>query len=92
MANGSNRVSTTTGYTFDEKGLNISKTDSEMETTITEDGMTVYKNDEKMLVANNQGVDAKNLTATTYLIIGNNSRMETYTENGSTRTAIFWIG
>lgn len=92
MANGSNRVSTTTGYTFDERGLNISKTDSEMETTITEDGMTVYKNDEKMLVANNQGVDAKNLTATTYLIIGNNSRMETYTENGSTRTAVFWIG
>lgn len=92
MADGSNRVSTTTGYTFDERGLNISKTDSEMETTITEDGMTVYKNDEKMLVANNQGVDAKNLTATTYLIIGNNSRMETYTENGSTRTAVFWIG
>lgn len=92
MADGSNRVSTTTGYTFDERGLNISKTDSEMETAITEDGMTVYKNDEKMLVANNQGVDAKNLTATTYLIIGNNSRMETYTENGSTRTAVFWIG
>ena len=54
--------------------------------------MKVFKNDETMLTANNQGVDAKNLTATTYLIIGGNSRMENYTENSSTRTAVFWIG
>lgn len=92
LINGTNKVSTTTGYTFDEDGLNISKSDSEMKTLITEDGMKVFKNDETMLTANNQGVDAKNLTATTYLIIGGNSRMENYTENDSTRTAVFWIG
>ena len=92
LINGTNKVSTTTGYTFDEDGLNISKSDSEMKTLITEDGMKVFKNDEMMLTANNQGVDAKNLTATTYLIIGGNSRMENYTENGNTRTAVFWIG
>ena len=92
LINGTTKVSTTTGYTFDEEGLNISKSDSEMKTQITEDGMKVFKNDETMLTANNQGVDAKNLTATTYLIIGGNSRMENYTENGNTRTAVFWIG
>ena len=92
LINGTTKVSTTTGYTFDEDGLNISKSDSEMKTLITEDGMKVFKNDEMMLTANNQGVDAKNLTATTYLIIGGNSRMENYTENSSTRTAVFWIG
>ena len=27
-----------------------------------------------------------------YLIIGGNSRMEDFVENGSKRTAVFWIG
>ena len=92
LINGTTKVSTTTGYTFDEDGLNISKSDSEMKTQITEDGMKIYKNDDIMLTANNQGVDAKNLHATTYLIIGGNSRMEDFTESGSKRTAVFWIG
>ena len=92
MSKGANKVSTSTGFTFDENGLNVSKSDSEMRTQITEDGMKIYKNSDVMLTANNQGVDAKNLHATTYLIIGNNSRMEDFTENGSKRTAVFWIG
>ena len=92
LINGTNKVSTTTGYTFDENGLNVSKSDSEMKTQITEDGMKIYKNDDIMLTANNQGVDAKNLHATTYLIIGGNSRMENFIENGNKRTAVFWIG
>ena len=92
MSKGANKVSTSTGFTFDQNGLNVSKSDSEMRTQITEDGMKIYKNSDVMLTANNQGVDAKNLHATTYLIIGNNSRMEDFTENGSKRTAVFWIG
>ena len=60
--------------------------------TIKINTMKIYKNNEVMLTANNQGVDAKNLHATTYLIIGGNSRMEDFIENGSKRTAIFWIG
>jgi hypothetical protein len=51
--------------------------------------MTVYKNSATVLTANNVGVDAVNLHATTYLIIGNNSRFEDY---GSNRTGCFWIG
>ena len=92
LINGVNKVSTTTGYTFNENGLNISKSDSEMKTQITEDGMKIYKNDDVMLTANNQGVDAKNLHATTYLIIGGNSRVENFNEDGYMRTAVFWIG
>ena len=92
LKNGVKKVSTSTGFTFDDKGLKINKSDSEMNTQITEDGMKIYKNSEVMLTANNQGVDAKNLHATTYLIIGGNSRMEDFTENGSKRTAVFWIG
>lgn len=50
--------------------------------------MTVSKNGSVVLTANNIGVDAVNLHATTYLIIGQNSRFEDY--NG--RTGCFWIG
>ncbi len=89
LANGVNSVTTSTGFTFNEAGLTVSKTDSEMTTQITEDGMTVYKNEEAVLTANNAGVNAVNLHATTYLIIGTNSRFEDY---GGNRTGCFWIG
>lgn len=90
VGDGAAKVETSTGFTFDEEGLNITKSGSEMSTTITEDGMTVYKNNTAVLTANNVGVDAVNLHATTYLIIGNTSRFEDY-ENG-TRTGCFWMG
>ena len=89
ISNGVRKVSTATGYTFNEEGLTVSKTDSEMKTQITEDGMIVYKNDEAVLTANNIGVDAVNLHASTYLIIGTNSRFEDYDSN---RTGCFFIG
>jgi hypothetical protein len=93
LSNGTDKITTSTGYTFNEEGLTVSKSDSEMETTITEDGMKVYKNDEEVLVANNIGVQAKNLEATTYLIIGKYSRFEDYiNENDQPRTGCFWIG
>lgn len=82
-------VITSTGYTFDEDGLTISKTGTELSTQITEDGMTVKRGDEEMLVANNEGVKATNLHATTYLIIGKYSRFEDYEP---VRTGCFWIG
>lgn len=88
LDNGVTKVVTNTGYTFDDEGLTVSKSDSEMTTTISEDGMTVYKNEEAVLVANNEGVKAEDLHATTYLIIGMNSRFEDYGD----RTGCFWIG
>ena len=75
-------------YTFDDNGLEISSSDSEIETLITEDGMTIYKNNSEVLTADNKGVQATDLHARTYLIIGENSRLE---DKGN-RTACFWIG
>lgn len=89
LANGANKVITATGYTFDDAGLTIDRSDSVMKTFISVDGMKIFKEDEAVLTANNAGVSATNLHATTYLIIGNNSRLEDYNGN---RTGCFWIG
>lgn len=86
---GVEKVETSTGFTFNEVGLTIKKSNSEMKTQITEDGMTVYRNEDKVLVADHEGVKAKDLSATTYLIVGGRSRFENY---GSNRTGCFWIG
>ena len=89
ISNGVDTVKTTTGFTFNEEGLTVSKTGREMTTTITEDGMTVYKDNTAVLTANNKGVNARDLKAENYLIIGDNSRFEDYNGN---RTGCFWIG
>lgn len=89
LENGTNKVVTATGFTFNDVGLTIAKSGSEMKTTITDNGMQVFKDNLAVLTANNIGVDAVNLHATTYLIIGTNSRIEDY---GSDRTGCFWIG
>ena len=96
-----------TGFTFDSTGLTIQErttstdsetgeeveTVSEMKTTISKDGMTVYRNDEERLIANNEGVKAVNLHATTFLQIGSGSLFKDYeAADGKKRTACFWIG
>lgn len=88
LKDGVNKVETTTGFTFDDEGLTVSKSGSEMTTQITEDGMTVYRDEEAVLIADNEGVKAEDLHATTYLIVGKYSRFEDY----GTRTGCFWIG
>jgi predicted RNA-binding protein len=89
MSDGVERVTTTTGFTFNEEGLHINKSNTEITTSITEDGMRVYRNDDEVLTADNLGVKAEDLHATTFLIIGTNSRLENYNGN---RTGCFWIG
>ncbi len=88
MAKGVDKVKTSTGFTFNGEGLTVSKSDSGISTTITEDGMKISRSGEEVLIADNQGVRAEDLHATTYLIIGNNMRFE---EQGG-RAACFWIG
>lgn len=87
--NGTAKVTTSTGFTFNEEGLTVSKSGSEMETMITEDGMTVYRDNTAVLTANNKGVVAIDLHAKTYLWVGDYSRLENY---GSNRTGCFWVG
>lgn len=88
---GVGKVTTSKGFTFDDKGLTVSNSGNEMTTTISEDGMTVYKNDKEMLTANSGGVSAVDLHATTYLIVGANSRFEDYIKDEEARTGCFWV-
>lgn len=91
-SNGVTQVTTTTGFTFNQEGLMIDKSGTEMSTKISEDGMTVYRSGEAVLVANNEGVIAEDLHATTYLNIGKYSRFEDYEDNFEVRTGCFWMG
>lgn len=86
---GVNKVTTQTGFTFNENGLRITKSASDISTQITQDGMTVNDSSGALLTANHNGVEAKDLHARTYLIVGGRSRFENY---GSDRTGCFWIG
>ena len=82
------RVRTTTGYTFDENGLCISKSGEEIENLITNDGMYVYRGQEELLKVNNVGVNALNITTRQYLVVGEHARFEQLGD----RTACFYTG
>lgn len=90
--NGVSKVKTTTGFTFDEDGLTITKTNAETKTNIDEDGMVVYSTtgaeNTEMLVVDSQGVQAENVTVRTYLVVGQNSRFQDY----ETGTGCFYVG
>lgn len=88
LNDGTSQVRTATGFVFDEHGLNISKESTQFSTTITDNGMTIDNKGSNVLVANDEGVQAIDLHATTFLIIGNNSRFE----DMGNRTACFWLG
>lgn len=88
LENGVDKVTTSTGFTFDDEGLTITKSESDISTQITEDGMVVSDGSKEVLTANSEGVKAVDLQATTYLVIGKNSRFE---DLGSNRTACFFI-
>lgn len=79
-------------YTFDDTGLNVDSTENNISTTITEDGMRVKRAGQEVLIANNEGVKAEDLHATTFLLIGENSRFQDWNDSSVERTACFWIG
>lgn len=104
---GASKLKTSTGYVFDDEGMTVHKSDSDMKTQVSDNGMTVYKKTgykqiegsdaeepvfEPTLTANNEGVDARDLKASTYLIIGGRSRFQNYEKNGEKRTACYWLG
>lgn len=87
IGTGVSSVTTETGFTFNKDGLTITRNDSPIETQITENGLSIYNEDQEVLKVNDQGVLAEDLKATTYLIVSN-SRFEDY----DGRTGCFWIG
>lgn len=88
LQEGVDKVYTTTGYSFDADGLKISKTGSEMESILDEDGLKIFRDNTEVLTVNNTGVNGINMTVRQYLIVGG-SRFEAY---GSDRTGCFWVG
>ncbi len=80
-------------YNFDTEDFTVSKDGADTTTHISENGMKIKDSlQDDVLKADSHGVDAKNLHARTYLIIGNNSRVEDYEEDGEAMTGVFWIG
>lgn len=108
--NNENKIETITGVKLDETGLNIQG--DNITTNISADGLRVYEGEDKTqnlkIKVNSDGVSAEDLTASTYLIIGGNSRFQNYSRLNTTiyenngnnievagteqRTACFWIG
>ncbi len=86
--NGVSELHNEMGYDVDGNGFHVSRAGEEVSATLNNHGLAVKHNDEEQLVANEMGVDARNLHASTYLIIGAHSRMEDY-EGG---TGLFFTG
>lgn len=92
MLNGVDQVVTKTGYKFGADGLEISKTGEEMANCLDNTGMYVTRSGSEILTANNKGVNAKNLHAKDYLIIGEEEGRSRFEDYGINRTGCFWIG
>lgn len=82
------RVKTSNGYTFDSDGLHVYRDGEEIDNTITHDGMSIKRGETALLTVNSTGVDAINVTAHQFLIIGDHARFEPYESN---RTGCFYI-
>lgn len=74
--------------TINDEGVNISKSGQEMKSLLSNTGLTVTRDSEVVLSANNVGVEALNVNVKKYLVIGNKSRMEDFGEG----TGVFFIG
>jgi hypothetical protein len=89
IQNGDISLTSVTAFDFNAENLTISKEGSELSTQVSTDGMKILREGEVVLTADNTGVQAYNLHATTYLDIGTNSRFQDY---GTDRTGCFWVG
>lgn len=89
QSDGVDKVTTSMGYTFSDDGMHIQKPGGEMENTLNDTGMYVRRSGQDILIANTDGVEATDLKARNYLIIGEYSRLEDYPGE---ETALFWIG
>jgi hypothetical protein len=89
---GADKVVTTTGYRLDADGLHISKSGQGIDNNIDHTGMYVKSGTENILTANYKGVDAVNLHAKTYLIIGEGEGRSRFEDYGTSRTGCYWIG
>jgi hypothetical protein len=85
---GVSKVTTTTGFKFDEDGLSISKTGQAMSALVDNTGLYVNRNEDNVLTVNDVGVQAENMTVRNYFIINERFRVEDY----GTGIGFFFIG
>ena len=92
--NGVSKVQTQKGYTFDDKGLHIRQEGAQMGNLLDNTGMYVKRDADTVLQANDEGVEAINITVRNYLTVGNHARFEAYNDGqgDSMRTACFFTG
>lgn len=81
-----------TDYRFDLSGLTIAKKGEEIENLINNTGMYVKKNGDPVLTADKDGVEAVNLHASDYLIVGKGDGRSRFEDYGIDRTGCFWVG
>ena len=98
QVNGVSKVKTETGYTFDNDGLKIKKTNAKTKSKFNEAGLEINdatgSSEESLLYAGYDEeigetiVKSKNMVVGKYLTVGTYSRTEDYEEG----TGVFWIG
>ena len=100
--NGATKVKTSTGYTFDEDGLTIEKTNAKTRSKLNEAGLEIKdatgSSEESLLFAGYDEktgetiVKSKNMTVEKYLVVGKHTRFEDYKDsNGTQWTGAFWL-
>lgn len=85
---GSAKLKTAMGYSFDDRGLRIARSGSAMENLLDSTGMRVTRSGQPILQADHRGVEAVDVTVGNYLIVGSHARLEDYPGG---RTACFWL-
>lgn len=98
QVNGVSKIKTETGYTFDNDGLKIEKTNAKTKSKFNEAGLEINdamgSSEESLLYAGYDEeigetiVKSKNMVVGKYLTVGTYSRTEDYEEG----TGVFWIG
>jgi len=90
---GTAKVTTQTGYTFDENGLHIDRSGHPSASRLDHTGLYVTRYGQPVLTANDAGVIAYDVTVGNYLVIGSHARFEDYMDAlDSKRTACFFVG
>lgn len=102
QADGVDQITTKTGYTFNEDGLNIERSGAKVKSKLNEAGLDIKDatgstNESLMYAGYDKAlgesiVRTKNLTVNKYLVIGKYSRMEDFVKDGVAGTGMFWIG
>ena len=94
LVNGVVKFDTGTGYTFDIEGLKINKTDSIIRLILDNNGLRVYRNDDEVLRADSDGVNAENLTVRKFYVQRPTRVEKTHSITDPTKNGLglFWVG